>query len=166
MPAIPGQENARLVRYPLWLTSGSPWRVRCAAIGIGALLAAAIAATDWLLFNSGVRPFGIMLSSDIVAGLLAFGIALHMMQEGRKRRESLLRRLEVIGEANHHIRNALELIQFSAQTTHDKQVIEQISTAVDRIQWVLRELLGEESPLGDETVSLQKPVAPLRPESR
>ncbi|HET8667411.1 MAG TPA: hypothetical protein VFM10_05480 [Terriglobales bacterium] len=102
-----------------------------------------VGAADWLMFDAGWAPLGIMLGSDGVAAVLASWFALKLMNEAYRRREMVRHRIEVIAETNHHIRNALELIQFSAQTTQDQRVIENISTAVDRIQWVLRELLGD-----------------------
>jgi len=100
------------------------------------------------MYDAGIQPFGIMLASDALAAILAFGFIFHIVRSWHHRRETLNRELRIIGDTNHHIRNALELITLSAQTTHDQQVISQISVAVDRIQWVLRELLGEESFCG------------------
>lgn len=97
------------------------------------------------MFNSGVSPFGIMLAGAALAGLLAFGFTYRILSQWHERRETLRRELQIIGDTNHHIRNALELIQLSAQTTHDQQVIAQISVAVERIQWVLREVMDETS---------------------
>lgn len=114
------------------------------ALVIGLVVYGAVGASDWAMYDAGLSPFRIMLSSDAVAAILAFAFSLKLMRDARKRREAIRRRLQVIGDTNHHIRNALELIQLSAQTTHDQQVIGQISVAVDRIQWVLRELLEED----------------------
>ncbi len=111
---------------------------------IGVVVFAVTGAVDWILFDERVEPIDIMLASDALAGVLAAAFALKLMVDVHERRDLVRRQLEVIAETNHHIRNALELIQFSAQSTHNEQVISQISTAVDRIQWVLRDLSGEE----------------------
>lgn len=107
-----------------------------------------IAAADWLMYDAGFSPFGIMLGSDALAAILAFGFIYRILRTLHERRETVRRELRIIGDTNHHIRNALELIQLSAQTTRDQQVMSQIALAIDRIQWVLRELLGEESFCG------------------
>lgn len=104
---------------------------------------AATAVVDWLLYSAGIEPMHIMLASDGFAALLAAAFVLKLMMEVHQRRDMVREQLNIIAETNHHIRNALELIQFSAQSTHNEEVIAQISSAVDRIQWVLRELSGE-----------------------
>lgn len=128
-----------------WLSSASGHTTIVVALAIGFVVYAAVGTSDWAMFGAGFSPFKIMLGSDAVAAILAFAFSLKLMRDAQKRRAAVRRRLQVIGDANHHIRNALELIQLSAQTTHDQQVIAQISVAVDRIQWVLRELLDEDA---------------------
>ncbi len=113
------------------------------AIGIGVFVFCAIGGADWVMYDAGLSPFGIMLGGAALAGLLAFGFTYRIMSNWHERRSTLRRELKIIGDTNHHIRNALVLIQLSMQSTHDQQVIQQISVAVDRIQWVLREIMGE-----------------------
>lgn len=82
----------------------------------------------------------IELSDGISAaaiGLLAFQLV-RMHQE---RRAKLRRRVEVIADMNHHVRNALQVISLS---THGKESAEEITAireSMARIQWALRELL-------------------------
>lgn len=125
-----------------WI-SGSRWKLWGIALCIGSIVFAATASVDWLLYDAGVEPMHIMLASDALAAVLAGVFALKRMMEVHQRRDLLRQQLDIIAETNHHIRNALELIQFSAQSTHNEEVIGQISGAVDRIQWVLRDLSGE-----------------------
>lgn len=138
-----------LLQNPL-LASHAHWKMRTLAALIGLFVFAGVGAADWVMFDAGWSPFGIMLGSDGVAAVLASWFALKLMNEAYRRRNMVRHRVEIIAETNHHIRNALELIQFSAQTTQNQQVIENISTAVDRIQWVLRELLGDASEAVDK----------------
>ncbi len=128
-----------------WLTTASERAVIGVAAATGAVVFIAISLADWLLYTAGLSPFGIMLIGAALAGVLAFTVTYRILNNWHERRETVRRELQIIGDTNHHIRNALELIQLSAQTTHDQQVIQQISIAVDRIQWVLRELLGEQT---------------------
>ncbi len=128
-----------------WLASASARKTIGVAVLIGLVVYGAVGASDWAMYDAGFSPFRVMLGSDAVAAILAFTFSLKLMRDAKKRRETMRRRLRIIGDANHHIRNALEVIQLSAQTTHNQQVIAQISVAVDRIQWVLRELTEEDS---------------------
>lgn len=63
------------------------------------------------------------------------------MDQVCERRENVALRLRTIADMNHHIRNALQTIQLSAYSTKDQQAIGEISEAVERIQWALREVL-------------------------
>lgn len=127
-----------------WLSTASGRAVFGVAVGIGFFVFCAIGGVDWVLYDAGISPFGIMLVGAALAGLLAFGFTYRILHNWHERRTILRRELQVIGDTNHHIRNALELIQLSAQNIHDQQVIQQISVGVDRIQWVLREVMGKD----------------------
>ncbi len=140
-----------------WLTTASRLRMGSAALCAGITIFVLIGLLDALLVNAGAPRFAIVLASASFSALLTFALTLKVLLEVHDRREAIREQLRVIGETNHHIRNALELIQFSAHTTKDQQVIDQISIAVDRIQWVLRELLGE---TGSYQQSGQEPDPP------
>jgi hypothetical protein len=131
-----------------WLSTASERKVVGVAFGIGLFTFCVIGAADWLMYDAGIHPFALMLLSDALAAILAFAFIYRLVRHWHERREIMHRELQIIGDTNHHIRNALELIQLSVQTTQNQQVIAQISVAVDRIQWVLRELLGEDSFCG------------------
>jgi hypothetical protein len=109
----------------LWPTSGHT--TIGVALVIGLVVYGVVGATDWAMYDAGFSPFRIMLGSDSIAAILAFSFSLRLIRDAKKRRETIKRRLLVIGEANHHVRNALQLIQLSAYSTHDQQVIGQIS---------------------------------------
>lgn len=126
-----------------WLTAASRLRMTIFAFCVGVIVVVLMTLIDALMVETGFSAFRVMLGSAAFAGLLTFALTLMLLLQMHARREAIRAQLRVIGETNHHIRNALELIQFSAHSTHDQQVIDSISGAVDRIQWVLRELLGE-----------------------
>jgi hypothetical protein len=42
---------------------------------------------------------------------------------------------------NHHVRNQLEVIEYSAWTTHDQAHIARMHESVARIEWALRQIL-------------------------
>ena len=56
--------------------------------------------------------------------------------------------LRVVAEMNHHIRNALDVIQMAAAATGQQGAIQVqvITESVARIDWALRELLRESLP--------------------
>lgn len=73
-----------------------------------------------------------------------------LMISERTRHEQMMVRLHAIAEINHHIRNALDRIELTAHITHNQQLISDIEGGIQRIQWVLRELLPErEEPDND-----------------
>ncbi len=135
---------------PSWLSTAGERTVLGVAVGIGAFVFCAMGGADWVMYDAGISPFGIMLLGAALAGVLAFGFTFRFLSDLHERRATLARELKIIGDTNHHIRNALVLIQLSARDTHDQHVIQQISVAVDRIQWVLREIMGETSFSGEK----------------
>ncbi len=74
--------------------------------------------------------------SAIAIGLLSFQLV-RLQQE---RRERLRKRLEIIADMNHHVRNALQVISLTSPG-QTKEEISAIRESVNRIQWALRELL-------------------------
>lgn len=75
--------------------------------------------------------------SSLAIGLLSFQLV-RMQQE---RRAKLRRRVEVIADMNHHVRNALQVISLSTHGKENKEEIAAIRESMNRIQWALRELL-------------------------
>ena len=75
--------------------------------------------------------------SSLTIGMLSFQL-LRMHQE---RRAKLRRRVEVIADMNHHVRNALQVISLSTHGKENEEEIAAIRESMNRIQWALRELL-------------------------
>ncbi len=59
----------------------------------------------------------------------------------RRQNRYLAERLEVIADMNHHVRNDLQVIQYSAYMTKDKENIQRIERSLSGIDWALREVL-------------------------
>jgi signal transduction histidine kinase len=85
------------------------------------------------------------LSALIVSCLVA-----KLASVTREQHRRTIARIQVIGEMNHHIRNALTPISLSADATENQQLMHAISQGVDRIDWALREILPREMPLREE----------------
>jgi hypothetical protein len=70
----------------------------------------------------------------IVAGLLVF---LYERQQTR----NITRKLDVIRLMNHHVRNSLQVILYSASVSNREKLTTEVLDAVERIEWALREVL-------------------------
>jgi len=67
------------------------------------------------------------------------------------RQRDVVRRMQIIADANHHVRNALYTITLSVHVRNDPELTTITQSAVERIEWVLREVLpsGAEQPARD-----------------
>ena len=90
----------------------------------------------WLQYHAGslVTAF----SDDALVGV---GAGLLVLLCERRKRQIILRRLEVIRMMNHHVRNSLQVIAFAASTPQQEAHTEEVRDAVERIEWALREVL-------------------------
>ncbi|MBV9608904.1 MAG: hypothetical protein JO187_05055 [Acidobacteria bacterium] len=85
---------------------------------------------------------------DLFMGLVC-GALIFFYEEQRHR--AMLRRFSSVGEINHIIRNELEIIQYSAHFTQNKEHIERIRSCVGHIDSALRDVLGEKKPPRSQT---------------
>jgi hypothetical protein len=83
---------------------------------------------------------------DVFLGVLA-GLVVFAYEQRRSR--DIRRKLEVISEMNHHVRNALQTISYVPYTEQAKQIL-LIQQSVNRIQWALREILPGEPAEGQK----------------
>lgn len=96
---------------------------------------------DLAFIAHGIHPATETLFDDISIGSLG-GLAVFLATAWRTERESRLReRLVLIAELNHHVRNALTAIVMYAEHPDMKQRISVIADEVERIDWVLKELV-------------------------
>jgi hypothetical protein len=103
-----------------------------------------------LLFDLMVdllHPHGLwyLLLNDVLIGIVCALIVL--VYEQRRRRE-LAAKLNVIAEMNHRVRNQLEIIQYSAYTTKEKEHMAMIGESVSKIEAALIDILevGRKKP--------------------
>ena len=127
-------------RQDSWIFSASSAQIILLAAFAGFAVFGTAAMWGWIASREGWSLLPMALVSDAVAGALSGTFIFVLLQNTRERRLAMLRRLRAIREMNHEIRNALELIQLSAYSTHHQQSIATITNAVDRIQWTLREI--------------------------
>jgi hypothetical protein len=85
----------------------------------------------------------IAIVDDFFMGAVC-GTLIFFYEEQRHR--AMMRRFSSVGEINHIIRNELEIIQYSAHFTQNKEHIERIRDCVGHIDSALRDVLGEKKP--------------------
>ena len=130
-----------------WIHSASSTEIALVSAFAGFVVFGTAAMWGWIASREGWSLLPMALVSDVIAGTLGGVFIFMVLRNLRERRLVMLRRLAAIRELNHEIRNALELIQLSAYSTHHQQAIASISEAVDKIQWTLGEIL---SPAAEE----------------
>jgi hypothetical protein len=137
----------RLRPEDTWLGTASRGRLQWVSVALAFVFFAVTQALHWLFFPvHDLDLLGRRMAADafgaVLIGLLIYRVLLGM----HDRRRATLERLKLIGELNHHIRNSLQTIQFSAQTLDNEESIQQINESVARISRVLREIV----PMHDE----------------
>ncbi len=122
----------------------SAWRVAVLVIVTVAVLGYL---SDLLVLSFHPQPLFAIVDA-IVLGVLSGTIAWVYQ---RRQNRYLAQRLEVIADMNHHVRNDLQVIQYSAYMTKDKEHIQRIEQSLGRIDWALREVLtGKQLRSGTE----------------
>jgi signal transduction histidine kinase len=93
----------------------------------------------FLLRDREPARFTIELSDAISSGVIGL-LSYKLFRLQQQRREYVRRRLEIVADMNHHVRNALQVISLTTQG-RDKDELGAIRESMDRIQWALKELL-------------------------
>lgn len=96
---------------------------------------------DRLLARDGVTRTDILLTSNLLTGIVAGFLFYSLNDNERTRRNVMRQRLRTIAEMNHHIRNSLQVITYATATQKSNESVEMIRSSVERIEWALREVL-------------------------
>jgi hypothetical protein len=123
-----------------WVFRASQREVRALAGGVGLAVFGSAMLLD-KLFNRKERPRQLTTAWNAGAGFVAGWFAMKSFDRERERRKNMAERLKMIGELNHHVRNALQSIQLSAYSTQDQEIIASVGDSVQRIEWALREIV-------------------------
>jgi light-regulated signal transduction histidine kinase (bacteriophytochrome) len=84
---------------------------------------------------------------DAVVGI---GVGLLALLYERRQRQNMIRKLEVIRQMNHHVRNSLQVISFANSLPQQEELGSKVRDAVERIEWALREVLpGQREDISD-----------------
>lgn len=100
----------------------------------------------FLVHEERLRSFTASLLLNVIFGAFATVLVHRLLAHEQEKRARVMERLAVIDEMNHHIRNALQVIAFKTANTANAAEVTEITLAVDRIQWSLREVLPRIEP--------------------
>lgn len=84
-----------------------------------------------------------LLASDLYTFVLAFLLSYLLLRYEARRRAMLYRRMEIAAEVNHHIRNALTGIVYTAAVRSDPALQAVLEDATARVNWVLTTVLPD-----------------------
>jgi len=129
-------------RTESWMNRASETKLRAMASGVGLAVFGSAVLVEKLSKRSEGKS-RVRMTWNAVAGFAAGWMAMKTIDSARERRKNISQRLKMIGELNHHVRNALQSIQLSAYSTHDQEIITSIGDSVQRIEWALREIVPE-----------------------
>src|SRR4051812_41795409 len=136
------EQHGKTMSGDSWVYRASQEKLRAVASGVGLSVFGAAVLFD-KFFNGRRRPRQLTMAWNAVAGFAAGWFAMKSLDRERERRKNIAERLKMIGDLNHHVRNALQSIQLSAYSTHDQEIIASVGDSVQRIEWALREIVPE-----------------------
>ena len=110
-------------------------------LAFGAIVLLTATGLDFLLQQRSQSFFSNIDASAVVAALVATLLFYRMLWYERQRRKAIRHRLEIIGEMNHHVRNAIHTIVLSAHFSQNEEAVTAIRESVQRVDWALKEIL-------------------------
>ncbi len=131
-----------LHRHLFWYRL-SPWQVRVLSVLIGAGISFEVVFIGYLLLYEFASPGKMIILTGVITGVISAILAFTLISRARERHVRLAQWLGTMREMNHHTRNALEQINYSAYSTGDRAAIAAIRAGVGRIEWALREIMTQ-----------------------
>src|SRR3954470_15116360 len=125
-----------------WMNQASKTKLRAMAGGVGLTVFGSAVLVEKLSKRSEGSS-KVLMAWNAIAGFAAGWMAMKGIEGARERRKNIAQRLKMIGDLNHHVRNALQSIQLSAYSTQDQAIIASVGDSVQRIEWALREIVPE-----------------------
>lgn len=136
-PALPDVRLHTSVRQP-WIAGMSRIQRLLASLTVAVFIFFAGGVLDWLVRHQYLPRLALMLAGATVS--LAVGLlVLKTLSEVQQRYSLLLQRLERIAQLNQHIRDALQIIVLTNAPERSVRAIQQVNSAVLRIEAVLQE---------------------------
>ena len=134
----------------------SPLKSKVVVILVAVVVSLAGFGFDRILRREGVPRLDLLAISNSLTGMVAGAFFWQAMRRDRDRRVFVRERLHTISEMNHHIRNALQVISFYSYREQDETALAMLRTAVNRIEWALKEVLPGELPAGTQLPDLSQ----------
>ncbi len=108
------------------------------AIACSVLLAIVGRGIELLCVNLGWSDMLAHWLDDAITGVIGGVLAFSVLRNNSAKRVELRQRLDVIGEMNHNVRNALDVIRSAHYAPVERERIEMIDRAARRIEESLR----------------------------
>jgi hypothetical protein len=140
--ALDPNQPHRAIKQSSWVASLS----RTQRVSVSAIVALFVffggGALDWLVRCQFLPPISLLLAGAAVALVIGASV-LKILSDAHAHYQTLLDRLQLIAELNHHIRNALQVFAYHnvPAPSRSGQAIQQVSEAVTKIDSVLRDML-------------------------
>ena len=119
----------------------SNWRLAAIAVAAAVIMFLVSAGLDSVIVHEHESRLTAIQVSDILGGVVAGALMFRLLLYERERRARLRRKMAIISDMNHHVRNALQVISFQTFSAADKEQLETIRESMERIQWALKEIL-------------------------
>jgi hypothetical protein len=113
---------------------------RFSPVGLGFSIFLLGVLSDRLFRSLSSNPV-LLVIDDVMAGI-AVGLLVFVYE--RRRQRDTDRKLQVIREMNHHVRNALQVLSYSTWRQEDENLRNMMRDSVTHIDWALREVLPGE----------------------
>jgi len=120
-------------------------RIYLSAIAAGLVTAAVVHGIDAYLGHLKL-PSDATILDDVLLGVMVAVLVLLLELHHQKELVQEQRKIALVREMNHHVRNALQTIVFATSTASDREIVEKVKEATERIEWTLREVLPSEHP--------------------
>ena len=102
------------------------------------------------VFDVLIHPYSSLSISMMDDALVGVGAGLLVFFYEHRQRHDIIRKLEVIRQMNHHVRNSLQVITTAASISERQELAKAIHAAVERIEWALQEVLpGQREDIGE-----------------
>ncbi len=124
-----------------WLYRGSGFRTQALAGAIGLAVVGGSLLLDVRESRRTHKFPKLRAGLDFAVGGITGYLALKALRNARHNRQASRDFDALVGQMNHHVRNALQMISFAAHSTDDQRFAESIRQAIYRIQWALTEVL-------------------------
>lgn len=114
------------------------------AVIVTGIVFALVVASDLLLGREGISRIDLMLVGDGLAAAAVGGIFLVHTARVQERQRQLERKLRIVADMNHHIRNALQPLLYLSGAMPDAAQGAMMRDSIKRIEWALHEVLPDD----------------------